>query len=139
MTGAEKRKKMDLALKEITIPFLKEQGFKGSFPHFRREKNNNVNLLTFQFSLYSQKFIVEISNCSINEFTNSLGKKLNPPEYRVHFMGNRFRLGSRKKTGCWYDFAIEPSLGNIYNKRAQEIISDWEEAEKWWEENPHIN
>jgi hypothetical protein len=29
MTGKERRDKMDLAIKEITIPFLRQQGFKG--------------------------------------------------------------------------------------------------------------
>ena len=138
MTGAERRHKMDSALKEITVPFLREQGFKGSYPHFRREKDGNLNLLTFQFSLYGSKFVVEISNCPLDGFTTSWGKYLKPSECRVSYMGHRSRIGSEKNnTDYWYDFTKEPLFGNIYNKRAKEIISNWVEAENWWANNPY--
>ena len=68
MTGKERREKMDEAIKEIVIPFLREKGFKGSYPHFRREQGDKLNLLTFQFSLSGPKFVVEISNCPLKGF-----------------------------------------------------------------------
>lgn len=34
--SSNERKKMDAALKQVVIPILREQGFKGSLPHFRR-------------------------------------------------------------------------------------------------------
>src|SRR5437879_2564852 len=108
MTWAEKREKMDMAIKEIVIPFLRQQGFKGSYPHFRREKNDRLNLLTFQFSLSGPKFVVEISNCPIEGITTSWGKHLKPSECRVQYMGHRLRIGSIKnKKDCWYDFGKE--------------------------------
>ncbi|WP_214721947.1 DUF4304 domain-containing protein [Exiguobacterium sp. s192] len=33
------RKKMKTAIKEVIVPELRKHGFKGSYPHFRREKN----------------------------------------------------------------------------------------------------
>ncbi|MEK4671124.1 hypothetical protein [Niallia sp. FSL R7-0271] len=37
------RKKMDNALKQVVIPILREQDFKGSLPHFRRINYANPN------------------------------------------------------------------------------------------------
>nr|WP_268888411.1 DUF4304 domain-containing protein [Heyndrickxia shackletonii] len=37
------------ALKKIVVPELRERGFKGSFPHFRRIFENKIDLITFQF------------------------------------------------------------------------------------------
>lgn len=128
---------MDNAIKEITIPFLREQGFKGSFPHFRRIKEDRINLLTFQFSLSSAKFVVEISNCSINGILTSWGKEIKPANCTAHDMDRRHRIGSIKNnTDYWFDFSKESIFLNTYKKRAKEIIKLWHEAEKWWRENP---
>ena len=132
---------MDKAIKEIIIPFLRKENFKGSYPHFRREKNGQLNLLTFQFSLYSPQFVVEISNCPVNGMTTSYGKELKPAQCRSHYMNweNRLRIGSIKNgTDYWYDFDKQPILGNIFNKRAKEVLKNWEEAENWWNDNPYI-
>ena len=138
MTGKERRTKMDQAIKEIVIPFLRQKEFKGSYPHFRREKDANLNLLTFQFSFYASKFVVEISNCPINNFETSWGKIIKSADCRVHYMGNRLRLGSKKHNrDYWFEFENETVSGNIYHKRANEIIEYWDEAEKWWGENPY--
>lgn len=133
MTGNERRDKMDLAIKEIIIPFLREQGFKGSYPHFRREKDNMLNLLTFQFSTSGPKFVVEIANCPITGFNPGWGNDLKPSECRVYYMSKRLRVGSIKNgSGYWYDFSKGLLLRDIYKKRAKEVLSNWEEAEDWW-------
>jgi hypothetical protein len=136
MTHKEKRLLMDKALKDITIPFLREQGFKGSFPHFRRLKEDRMNLLTFQFSLYSPQFVVEILNCPPEGILIS-GKEIKPSACNVHYMGWRHRIGSAKnKTDYWFNFSKESIFSNVYKKRAKEIIALWDEAEKWWQEDP---
>jgi hypothetical protein len=137
MTGKERRIKMDEAIKDLVIPFLRELGFKGSYPHFRREKENKLNLLAFQFSLSGPKFVVEISNCPINGFNPGYGNDLKPAECRVYYMNKRLRIGSIKNgAGYWYDFSKEPLFGDIYKKRANELIANWDEAENWWIKNP---
>lgn len=137
MTGKERREKMDMAIKEIVIPFLREKRFKGSYPHFMRANGESLNMLTFQFSLSGSKFVVNISNCPVEGYTTSWDKFLKPSECRVDYMDNRLRIGSKKhKTDYWYNFEKEPLLGNIYKKRAKEIIDNWDEAEEWWSANP---
>ena len=137
MTHKEKRSEMDKAIKEIVVPFLRSENFKGSYPHFHRLHNDQLNLLTFQFSLYSPKFVVEITNCSPEGYVSFAGKRYKPSECRVNLFGNRLRIGSIKhNTDYWYDFDKISVFGNIYKKKAIEIIANWNEAELWWQNNP---
>ncbi len=62
--SSEQRKNMDLAIKHIVVPILREQRFKGSFPHFRRKNENNIDLITFQFNRWGGSFVVELAKCS---------------------------------------------------------------------------
>jgi hypothetical protein len=86
MTGKERREKMDAAIKETVSPFLRERGFKGYYPHFRREQGDNLNLLTFQFSTSGPKFVAEIANCPVKGFNPGWGNDLKPSECRAYYM-----------------------------------------------------
>jgi len=137
MTHKEKRQKMDEAIKEIVIPFLRAKDFKGSYPNFRRENGDQLNLLVFQFSMYAPRFVVEISNCPANGYTTSWGTSLKPSECRVHYMAERLRIGSIKaKTDYWHKFEQMLIFGSVFKKRATELLDNWNEAEEWWKQNP---
>ena len=52
-------------------------------------------------------------------------------------MYKRLRIGSIKnKEDYWFDFNEGFFWNNIYKRRAKEIIDLWDEAEKWWKEDP---
>jgi len=138
ITRKGKRKKLDTALKKILIPFLREKGFKGSVPHFRRFQNDRINLLTFQHSLYDTKFVIEIANCPIEGTRMHWGEEIQPNKCTAHHMTDRLRLGSIKnKRDYWFDFGLVLIVGDVYSKTANEIISLWNEAENWWKEDPY--
>jgi Domain of unknown function (DUF4304) len=44
---------MVLSLKELFVPALRQRGFKGSLPHFRRPLKDRIDLLTVQFDLFT--------------------------------------------------------------------------------------
>jgi hypothetical protein len=137
MTRREKREKIDSAIKEIVVPFLRDQGFIGSLPHFRRIKDDRINLLTFQHSLYAEKFVVEIANCPRTGIKTSLGKVIQPNKCTAHDMGYRLRLGSEKYgSDYWFDYEKTSFFYNIFTKRANEIIKLWDQAENWWTNDP---
>ena len=137
MERKDHRIKIDNALKEILIPFLREKGFKGSLSHFRRQQTDRINLLTFQHSLYDTKFVIELANCPPNGITTHWGKEIPKNKVTAHDMGYRIRLGSEKhNTDYWFDYGKKTLFTNNYKKIAKEIIDLWSEAEKWWEENP---
>jgi len=60
---SEAHDEMVKAIKRIVAPRLREMGFKGSFPHFRRPTKAQIDLLTFQFDNQGGGFILEISRC----------------------------------------------------------------------------
>lgn len=138
MNRKEKRQKIDQAIKEITIPFLREKGFKGSLPHFRRLQSDRINLLTFQHSLYDKSFVVEIANCSAQGITTQWGKEIAKNKVTAHDMGERHRLGSEKhNTDYWFDYGKNSLFGDVNKKLAKEIIQLWDEAESWWNKDSH--
>ena len=138
MERRKHRDKIDVALKEILIPFLREKGFKGSLPHFRRQQSDRINLLTFQHSLYDTKFVVEIANSPAEGIITHWGKVIPKNKVTAHDIGYRMRLGSEKhKTDYWFDYGKKSLFGDTYKKIAKEIIELWDEAEKWWEKDTY--
>ncbi len=49
------------ALKEHTFPLLKEQGFTGKHPNFRRKFDNCIELISFQTNKWGGSFTIEVS------------------------------------------------------------------------------
>lgn len=49
------------ALKERTFPLLKEQGFTGKYPNFRRKCDDCIELVSFQPNKWGGSFTIEVS------------------------------------------------------------------------------
>ena len=49
------------ALKKNTFPLLKEQGFIGKYPNFRRKLDNCIELVSFQANKRGGSFTIEVS------------------------------------------------------------------------------
>ena len=58
---SDDRVKMDRAIKDLVVPVLRKNNFKGTFPHFHRVRGGHVDLLTFQFDKWGGGLVVEIS------------------------------------------------------------------------------
>ncbi len=57
------------ALKKITVPVLRAQGFKGTLPHFRRVFDDHIRVIGFQFSQWAPSFYVELGVCGLGGTT----------------------------------------------------------------------
>ena len=57
---ASSRAVMTAEYKRVVVPILRELGYSGTFPHFRRTRGKRVALLGFQFSSWGGKFCVEV-------------------------------------------------------------------------------
>ena len=49
------------ALKEHTFPLMKERGFTGKHPNFRRKLDNCIELISFQANKWGGSFTIEVS------------------------------------------------------------------------------
>jgi Domain of unknown function (DUF4304) len=71
---SEPRDQMIAALREVVVPVLRNMGFSGSFPHFRRIRESQIDLLTFQFDRHGGSFVVEVATCAPEGFTTHWGR-----------------------------------------------------------------
>ncbi|MBT2641594.1 DUF4304 domain-containing protein [Bacillus sp. ISL-41] len=126
------RDKMITALKGIVVPKLREKGFKGSFPHFRRISDEKIDLITFQFDRYGGGFFIEVAACSPEGFTHSWGEKVPPNKVTAHDLHPDDRLRLNDKGGQWFRYDIENATENIYENVANEVLYHLYEAEEHW-------
>jgi hypothetical protein len=66
---SEHSERMMSALKTRFVPALRERGFVGSFPHFRRRLTNRVDYLMVQFYSAGGSFVVEVGRTGPDGFT----------------------------------------------------------------------
>jgi hypothetical protein len=130
------RNLMIKSLKQIVIPSLREQGFKGSYPHFYRKSDDRTELLMFQFSIYEDVLYVEISKCSSQGYYDEIsGNHIPPNKIKVYQIGggspfNRTRIG--KDTEHTFVFNEINT-----NEIARRILNTLREAEEWWSIYPN--
>lgn len=139
---SEARDEMIAALKEIVVPTLRDMGFRGSFPHFRRDRDEQVDLLSFQFSQWGGSFVVEIAHCPASGYTLPNGQAIYPDKARVHHQhyGSRLRLGVRPPPNDrdhWFKF--EPHSPSVYSDAALEVLPLLRsQAESYWHKHEHV-
>lgn len=133
---SQDHKKMVIALQKIVVTKLRERGFKGTFPHFRRLKSNQIELVTFQFDSWGGGFIIEISKCSTNGIITLWGQNIPPNKVRAWDMhpNERMRLqpGSEGGTKGWFRYDNLLPGADIFTKTANQVLPYLEIAEEWW-------
>ncbi len=128
--------RMVQALKAIVVPRLRETGFKGSFPHFRRPSREKIDLLTFQFDQRGGGFVIEISKCPPIGITTYYGKFIPPNQVNALHMhpGERIRLQPRNgsSTFDWFRYDNPEQKEDVFEKTAISVLFYLEKAEIWW-------
>ncbi len=132
----DSREQMIAALREIVIPTLRKLGFSGSFPHFRRARENQIDVLSFQFNRYGGSFVVELAYCSPEGIATSWGEQISAKKVCAHHIHpqRRVRLGSNPPEKADHWFYFESSGENIYQETALEVLSIFQsKAELFWQ------
>ncbi len=133
---SQARESMIRALQEIVVPRLREQGFKGSFPHFRRSSKEKIDLLTFQFDKWGGGFVIEISKCPSEGITTYLGEPIPPNKVTAWDLhpDERYRLQPRRGSSPsdWFRYDNPTRQEDVFEKTARQVLPFLLEAEKWW-------
>jgi hypothetical protein len=129
---SSERDNMIIDLKAIVVPKLREKGFKGSFPHFRRISEEKIDLITFQFDRYGGGFLIEVAVCSPEGFTHSWGEKVPANKVTAHDLHPDDRLRLNDKGGQWFRYNIENAPESIYENVAIKVLNHLYEAEEHW-------
>lgn len=127
---SKERDTMVASLKEIFVPALRESGFKGSFPHFRRTEGSELHLLMFVFSRWGGAFYIEISKCSSAGYINIYGETEDVTKLKVHSI-NHDVIGLRPRIGLKFNETFNFTEYNT-NEVAQQVLGCLGEAEEWW-------
>ena len=112
---AEERTRMIEELKKRVVPELNSIGFKGSFPHYRRIKQNRADLLMFQFEKSGGGFLIEISYVLLDGDENNLCiEKNNTPfeKLTVDCTNLRHRLYPDRSDGWFYYYDVAEVKSN---------------------------
>src|SRR5690242_16065722 len=88
------RDSMRRSLQAHLVPALRDRGFTGSLPHFRRIRPHQIDLLSVQFDKYGGGFCVELAKCEPEGVTTLWGTKIPPEEVISTNVLARLRLGS---------------------------------------------
>jgi hypothetical protein len=129
---------MAASLQRIFVPILRERGFKGSLPHFRRPRTDQIDLLTFQFNRHGGSFVIEVASCARKGIVMPWGKQIPPDKVTAwHVYIHRPRLGSKNGTsnGHWFQFDQSTDTDGVarfatfYLHEAEEF---WNCGPKWW-------
>jgi hypothetical protein len=125
------RELMDVALKTSVVPALRERGFTGAYPHFRRAHVTHVELLTFQFDVNGGGFQIEIGRCGVGGVTTQVGKHIPASDVRIWDLPtkDRFQIkpGNGSGTSNWFRYE-SGSYGNVAN----EVLDKLPAAQDYW-------
>ncbi len=116
---SDSRDQMIAELRQSVVPALRELGLRGSFPHFRRIRDPQIDLLSFQFNRHGGSFTVEVACCEPVGFTTSWGQHIPPNRVSAHDVhpDQRPRLHSSHEDR-WFHY--DPSS---YSRAAIEVLS----------------
>ncbi|MEN6372890.1 MAG: DUF4304 domain-containing protein [Armatimonadota bacterium] len=124
---------MKKALNDVVIPRLRERGFKGSLPHFRRFRDDRVDLLMFQFDKWGGGFVIEVGHCSPQGMMTSWGGHIPAEKMKAYYLNFNCRERVQPRKGGspndWfrYDSATRPEE---FAEVAQSVIPLLEHMEE---------
>ena len=123
------RKEMIGALKKHFKPVLRERGFTGSHPHYRRIGTTQIDLISIQFDKDGGGFRIEIAKCPSQNTTGVLGRQVIPSKATVwDFTENRHFLGK----GEWLRYDNLPPSEDFFRELALKALNQLDLAELWF-------
>lgn len=128
------------ALKAVVVPLLREHGFTGSFPHFRRLHQLRIDLLTFQFDRHGGGFIIEIGRCGPQGFTTHWGKQIPPEKVRAWDLPAKQRARIQPRNGSGTDswFRFDDLAADDFTRTANSVVPFLTKAETMFDEFEHV-
>jgi len=125
------RESMEAELKSVVVPKLRESGFQGSYPHFRRFVEGGIDLLTFQHDKWGGGFVIEIACAPPSEITTHWGKTIAPAKVTAWdiFFNQRQRIkpSQGSDTDSWFRYDE-----GQFHKCVQQVLDALPRAEEWW-------
>ncbi len=128
---SDTRNQMIATLKAVVLPVWRERGFAGSFPHLRRDRGEQIDLITFQFDRNGGGFVIELGQCKSADFTTAGGQLTSREKVRAWDAPLRTRIqpqpGSSPQDWFRFRYATTP---DAFIAVAKSVLSFTETIEK---------
>jgi hypothetical protein len=132
---AADRQRMTEVLKARIVPWLRQRGFKGSFPHFRRLGASKTDLLSFQFDKWGGGIINEIVECPPGEFVQPWGERVPADKLTSVLLPGSYRARLATEVAAdeekW--FRYDANSPAAFEAAADEVLKVLPQADKWWQ------
>ena len=128
------RQQMIETLKERVVPHLRERGFKGSFPHFRRIGESKTDLLMFQFDKWGGGFIIELGEGPADELVQHWGERVPAAKLTVPVLSlaSRVRLVADNAATSETWFRFDANTRAAFDDAADNVVRLLPQADGWW-------
>jgi hypothetical protein len=106
------RDAMIAEIRRVVQPFLRSDGFAGSFPHYRKKTPTGIDLLTIQFDRHGGGFVIEIARCPVEGVLTAWGAAVSPEKVRAWDVHPNYRKRIQPRVGggtdAWFRFDDAP-------------------------------
>jgi len=106
------RDAMITEIKTVVQPFLRSNGFAGSFPHYRKKTSTGIDLLTFQSDRHGGGFVIEIARCPLDGVLTARGISVPPEKVRAWDIHPNYRKRVQPREGsgtdAWFRYNDAP-------------------------------
>jgi hypothetical protein len=133
---------MDGVLKDVVVPRIRDMGFRGSLPHFRRIRGDALDLLSVQHFSSGGSLVIELGKAPAEGIMYG-SRHIPADKLNTTYPVERMRLGSDPTGGRsdhWFVYGRRsyestlpaPTRGQM-EAVASEIVALLEsQAEPWW-------
>ncbi|MCE9533748.1 MAG: DUF4304 domain-containing protein, partial [Planctomycetes bacterium] len=131
------RREMIAALKSEVEPSLRESGFTGSFPHFRRLGPSKTDCVTFQFDKYGGGFVVVLADGPAEEFVFPWGERVPAAKLTAHDLGGVARLATGPRPDGEQWFRYDTGADKACDSAARAVKALLPQVEAWFRGERH--
>jgi len=113
-------------------PVLRGRGFTGSFPHFRRQAQTTIDILTVKLDGTRGRFAVLLATCGIDGFTVSPVRHVSPDRVTAFNVEPHVRLGQTAgNPDHWFHFDV--AVQDSCDRAARDVLPLLDsQAEDYW-------
>ena len=137
----KKRQQMTKALKSIATPIARKREFTGTFPRFRRLREDRYDLFMFYFNKYDDSFFIEIAQCAPDWFRRPMSAHVPPEKMTTEHLPlfERARIqpcAGRMAADCFQYGDAKTS--DDFKRIAESVVPFMEQAAKMFEDFTNV-